>query len=165
MSMDKLINELLNLLCDLLAGQGRLLALATARRDAMKTFDIARLEALTEQQRVETQALAILDVRRKALVAQFKPLLKGAEPTVSEIARRVGEPQKTQLLALAGQIKATVEQLDRANRINATVSEAVIKGLAKVLKIVTGLAQHAGLYMRNGRKAALHGIHLLEITA
>jgi flagellar biosynthesis/type III secretory pathway chaperone len=165
MSMDKLINELLNLLSDLLAGQGRLLALATARRDAMKTFDIARLEALTEQQRVETQALAILDVRRKALVAQFKPLLKGAEPTVSEIARRVGEPQKTQLLALAGQIKATVEQLDRANRINATVSEAVIKGLAKVLKIVTGLAQHAGLYMRNGRKAALHGIHLLEITA
>ena len=28
-----------------------------------------------------------------------------------------------------------------------------------------GLAQHAGLYMRNGRKAAMHGIHLLEVTA
>ena len=29
---------------------------------------------------------------------------------------------------------------------------------------MTGLAQHAGLYMRNGRKAALKGIHLLEVT-
>ena len=35
----------------------------------------------------------------------------------------------------------------------------------KVLKVMTGLAQHAGLYMRNGRKAAIRGIHMLEITA
>ena len=68
-------------------------------------------------------------------------------------------------LALAGQIRQIAEQVERNNRINATVSEAVVKGLAKVLKVVTGLAQHAGLYMRNGRKAALHGIHLLEMTA
>ena len=58
-----------------------------------------------------------------------------------------------------------VEKVERNQRINATVSEAVVKGLAKVLKIVTGLAQHAGLYMRNGRKADLRGIHLLEVTA
>jgi hypothetical protein len=58
-----------------------------------------------------------------------------------------------------------VEQVERNTRINATISETVVKGLAKVLKVVTGLAQHAGLYMRNGRKAALHGIHLLEVTA
>lgn len=163
--MDKLVNELLQLLADLLAGQQRLLALALARRDAMRTFDIARLELLTEQQRREALALAPLDLRRRNLVYAFRPHLRGLEPTVTEIARRIAEPQKTRLLALAGQLKSTVEQLDRDNRINATVSDAVIKGLARVLKVVTGLAQHAGLYMRNGRKAALHGIHLLEITA
>jgi hypothetical protein len=58
-----------------------------------------------------------------------------------------------------------VEQLDRHTRINAKVSETVVKGLAKVLRVMTGMAQHAGLYMRNGRKAALRGIHMLEITA
>ena len=63
------------------------------------------------------------------------------------------------------QLKALVEQVERNTRINATVSETVVKGLARILKVVTGLAQHAGLYMRNGRKAALHGIHLLEVTA
>ena len=163
--MDNLVKELLKLLADVLACQQRLLAMALARREAMRAFDVERLEMLTEQQRLETQNLVALDRRRKEIVSRFKPLLKGAEATVTEISQRIGEPQKTQVLALAGAIKTTVEQLDRNNRINATVSDTVVKGLAKVLKVVTGLAQHAGLYMRNGRKAALHGIHLLEITA
>jgi len=163
--MDNVVKELLNLLSDLLACQERLLAMALARREAMRAFEVDRLEMLTEQQRLETQNLTTLDLRRKAIVSQFKPILRGVEPTVTEISKRIGEPQKTQLLALASKIKTTVEQVDRNNRINATISDTVVKGLAKVLKVVTGLAQHAGLYMRNGRKAALHGIHLLEITA
>ena len=163
--MDNVVKELLNLLSDLLACQERLLAMALARREAMRAFEVDRLEMLTEQQRLETQNLTTLDLRRKAIVSQFKPILRGVEPTVTEISKRIGEPQKTQLLALASKIQSTVEQVDRNNRINATISDTVVKGLAKVLKVVTGLAQHAGLYMRNGRKAALHGIHLLEITA
>jgi len=163
--MDNVVKELLNLLSDLLACQERLLAMALARREAMRAFEVDRLEMLTEQQRLETQNLTTLDLRRKAIVSQFNPILRGVEPTVTEISKRIGEPQKTQLLALASKIKTTVEQVDRNNRINATISDTVVKGLAKVLKVVTGLAQHAGLYMRNGRKAALHGIHLLEITA
>ena len=132
----------------------------------MRTFDVDRLEALTEQERIEVQNLAAIDRQRAGLIAQFKAVLgRGVEPTVSEIARRSGEPQKTQLLGLAAQVKTVVEQLERNNRINTAISETVVKGLAKVLKVVTGLAQHAGLYMRNGRKAALHGIHLLEVTA
>jgi hypothetical protein len=166
MCMDKLVAELLTLLSELLAGQQRLLNLALARREAMRAFDIAHMETLAGQERAEAQALAAQERRRVLLVGQFRSILgKNVEPTVSEIARRVGEPRKSQLLALAGQIKKTVEQVERHTRINATISETVVKGLARVLKVVTGLAQHAGLYMRNGRKAALHGIHLLELTA
>ena len=97
---------------------------------------------------------------------QFTNLLgRGVEIKVSEIAKRCGEPAKTELLVVAAEIKAVTEQLDRNMRVNAKISESVVKGLAKVLKVMTGLAQHAGLYMRNGRKAALRGIHMLEITA
>jgi hypothetical protein len=164
--MDKLVAELLTLLRELLAGQDRLLKLALARREAMRVFDIARLEMLAAQERTETLRMAGLDRQRQTLAGQFRAVLgKGVEPTVSEIARRVNEPVKSRLLGLAGQLKETVEQVERNTRINATISETVVKGLAKVLKVVTGLAQHAGLYMRNGRKAALHGIHLLEVTA
>jgi flagellar biosynthesis/type III secretory pathway chaperone len=164
--MDKLVNELLSLLRDLLAGQQQLLQLGLSRRDAMRTFDISRMEMLTSQEKATMDVLASLDRRRQQLTAQVRSALpRNVEPTISEIARRCQEPQKSQLLGLAAQLKETVEQVDRNTRINATISEAVIKGLAKVLKVVTGLAQHAGLYMRNGRKAAMHGIHLLEVTA
>ncbi len=165
-SVDKLVAELLMLLRELLAGQDRLLKLALARREAMRVFDIARLETLAAQERTEALRLGELDRRRQTLVGQFRAVLgKGAAPTVSEIALRANEPVKSQLLGLAAQLKETVKQVERNARINATISETVVKGLAKVLKVVTGLAQHAGLYMRNGRKAAMHGIHLLEVTA
>jgi len=164
--MDKLVAELLGLLRELLAGQDRLLKLALARREAMRAFDIGRLETLADQERAEGARMAELDRRRQGLVGQLKAALgKGVEAKVTEIARRVNEPARSQLLGLAAQLKETVEQVERSTRINATISETVVKGLAKVLKVVTGLAQHAGLYMRNGRKAALHGIHLLEVTA
>ena len=164
--MDKLITDLLSLLRDLLAGQQRLLNVALARREAMRTFDIARLEAIAIQERAETANLAALDRRRQQVTAQIRGILpQHVDATVSEVARRAAEPAKSRLLALAAQLKEAVEQVERNTRINATVSEAVVKGLAKVLKVVTGLAQHAGLYMRNGRKAAMRGIHLLEVTA
>ncbi len=163
--MDKLVLELLTLLRELLVAQERLLQMALARREAMRTFDIARLEQMAERERTEATSLGLLNCRRQLLVGQFQNLLgRNIEPTVTEIAKRVAEPQKTQLLVLAAQLKVIVEQVERNTRINATVSEAVVKGLAKVLKVVTGMAQHAGMYMRNGRKAALHGIHLLEVT-
>jgi predicted phage-related endonuclease len=164
--VEKLVTELLNLLREFLAGQERLLKLALARREAMRTFDMGRLEMLAEQERAELLKAAELDKQRAALVGRFAAVLgKGTVPTVTEIAKRVNEPTKSQLLGLAGQIREVVEQVERNTRINAKVSDGVVKGLAKVLKVVTGLAQHAGLYMRNGRKAALHGIHLLEVTA
>ena len=164
--MDKLAIELVNLLREMLITQQRILQIATSRLEAMKSFDIDRLNGLMEQERNELVRAESLETRRAALVPQFRSILGNClEPSVSEIAARCGEPIKSQLLGLAGQLKAVVEQVDRTTRINAKVSETVVKGLAKVLKVMTGLAQHAGLYMRNGRKAALKGIHLLEVTA
>jgi hypothetical protein len=163
--MDKLVADLVALLRDMLQSQQRLLQIAMLRQEAMKAFDIERLNSLHEQERVETQQAESFDIRRKTIIQQFRPILgQGVEPSVSEIARRCQDPFKTQLLVIASQLKTVVEQLARYTRINASISESVVKGLAKVLKVMTGLAQHAGLYMRNGRKAALKGIHLLEVT-
>lgn len=164
--MDKLVNELLKLLREILASQEALLRIAMARQEAMRVFDVEKLPALQEQERIEMQRGEALMQRRKMLVHQFGSVLgQGVEPTVSEIAKRCGEPAKTQLVVIASQIKTVVGELDRHTRINAKVSETVVKGLSKVMKVMTGMAQHAGLYMRNGRKAAIRGIHMLEITA
>ena len=164
--MDKLVAELLILLREILASQRRLLQIAVARQEAMRVYEIERLNALIGQEKLETQQAESFSNRRRVLMNQFTNVLgRGVEIKVSEIAKRCGEPQKTQLLVVASEIKSVTEQLDQNTRVNAKISESVVKGLAKVLKVMTGMAQHAGLYMRNGRKAALRGIHMLEITA
>ena len=163
--MDNLVLELINLLREMLLSQQRLLQIALIRQEAMRTFDIERLNALFEQEHAETQKAPSFESRRKALVEQFRQRLgQGVEPSVSEIARESPEPAKSQLLGLAAQLRDVVEQLARHTRINAKISDSVVKGLAKVLTVMTGLAQHAGLYLRTGRKAALKGVHLLEVT-
>jgi hypothetical protein len=164
--MDKVIGELLNLLREILANQQRLLQIAMARQEAMRVYDLGRLNSLTEEEKVEAQRAEGLVVRRRVVLHQLQNVLgRQVEMKVSEIAKRCGEPAKTQLLGLAAEIKTVTEELDRRTRMNAKISETVVNSLAKVLKVMTGLAQHAGLYMRNGRKAALRGIHMLEITA
>ena len=164
--MDKLVAELLILLREILASQRRLLQIAAARQEAMRVYEIEKLNALIGQEKLETQQAESFSNRRRVLMNQFTNVLgRGVEIKVSEIAKRCGEPQKTQLLVIASEIKSVTEQLDQNTRVNAKISESVVKGLAKVLKVMTGMAQHAGLYMRNGRKAALRGIHMLEITA
>lgn len=166
MSMDKLVQELLTLLREMLACQQRLLRIAGVRQDAMRAYDVERLTGLLEEERIETQRAEEYRKQREALVSKFRVALgNGVQPKVSEIAKRVEEPTKTQLLALAAELRTVTEKLERNTRINATVSEAIVKSISKVLKIVTGIAQHAGLYMRNGRKEAVRGIHLLEVTA
>ena len=163
--MDKLVTELMELLREMLGSQQRLLAIATGRREAMRAFDVERLNVLSEQEKTETDRAGDLDRKRKDVTSRLKNELgRGVPPTVTEVAKRLEDPARTQLLMLAAEVKQVVEQVDKHTRVNAKVSEAVVKGMARVLKVVTGMAQHAGLYMRNGRKAAVAGVHLLEVT-
>ena len=53
--MDKLVAELLTLLREILASQQRLLQIAVARQEAMRVYEIDRLNALVEQEKLETQ--------------------------------------------------------------------------------------------------------------
>jgi flagellar biosynthesis/type III secretory pathway chaperone len=161
--MDKLANEMTKLLAVLLAIHERLLVIATARQNAMRAFDMEALNRLLERERHELAGLESLERARLAIVAQFRQIMgKNAEPTVTQIAAGIGEPARTRLLVLSAHLKTAVEKLHRANRINSKVCQGVIKSISKVLKVITGMAQHAGLYMANGRKAAPSGVHLLD---
>lgn len=161
--MDKLVQELIELLRQMLATQERLLAIANARLEAIKTFDAGALNGLLERERVEVARAQQLDMTRANLVSRFAALFgRGVPTTTSEIASRCREPEKTQLLVIAGQLRESVEKLQRVNRINSKVSQSVVTSLSKVVQIITGVAQQAGLYMRNGRKSAIKGIHMLD---
>jgi len=163
--MDKLVAEMILLLESLLAAYTRLLAIADRRREAMGAFDTRMLNGLLEQEREEIQRCQNLEQARRTLVEKFKRELgRNIEPTTSQIARRCPEPQKSRVLVLSAQLRETMEKLARSNSINHRASQVVAGAIARVMKAVTGLTQQAGLYMRNGRKAVIRGIHVLDIA-
>ena len=163
--MDKLVAELIQLLESLVAAYTRLLVIAEKRREAMGAFDTHMLNKLLEREHDEVLRCQSLEQVRQTLVEKFKHELgRNIQPTTSEIARRCPEPLKSRILVLSGQIRETMEKLERNNRINHRAAQAVVGAIARVMKVVTGLAQHAGLYLRNGRKAAIRGIHMLDIA-
>jgi hypothetical protein len=162
--MEKLAQEMIALFQEMLAAHERQLSLAQARQAAMRAYDMPMLTGLIEREETESRNIERLDLKRKDLTSRLRRVL-GVEPTATIVSGKVAEPFKSQLLGLAGKLRMTLEQIDRINRTNAKISQAVINSLSKVLKIITGVAQHVGLYTRAGRKAALSGIHMLEITA
>lgn len=164
--MANLNDNMIELLQDMLVAHERLLSIANARYEAMRAFDMPALNALMAREQQEVQTLATLEQRRKQVMAQFRAVLgPRVEITTSEIAKRCDPQTRERMLALAGQLKSVVEQLAKINRINSKVSGSVVQSLARVVKVITGMAQHAGLYMKNGRKAALAGVHMLDATA
>lgn len=162
--MDKLVLELISLLQRLLVAQQKLLDLSTQRKNAMAAFDIEGLNAILANEERHLQLLATMEIERKALIEKFRPLMGRFQPTVTEIARRCPPQQKEQLLGLAATVRDTVEKLDRLNRINHRITQAVLQNISKVAKIVTGLATHAGLYTPRGIKAPLRGVHTLDLA-
>jgi len=163
--MDNLAAQLVELLRELLAAQERQLALATRRQDAMRSYNLEGLNAVAQRERDEVVTLENLENRRKQLLSRIQATMgRNVKVTTSEIAKRCKEPVKSQLLVVAAELRQAVAKVEAATRSNAKVSSAVVASIAKVLKIVTGVAQHAGLYMRNGRKAVLRGIHALDIA-
>lgn len=161
------LNEgMIELLQEMLHAHERILAIANARFEAMRAYDMVALNILMAREQQEISALQGLEKQRKDLMAQFRAVLgPRVEITTSEIARRADAKSRERMLALAAQLKSVVEQLARVNRINAKVSGSVVQALSRVVKVITGMAQHAGLYMKNGRKASLAGVHMLDATA
>jgi hypothetical protein len=164
MFMDKLAMEMIALLQEMLAAHERQLSLAQSRQSAMRAYDMPVLTGLIEREEVEARNIERLDLKRKDVTSRLRRAL-GAEPSATLVASKVAEPFKSQILGLAGKLRATIEQIERINRTNAKISQSVVTSLSKVLKIITGVAQHVGLYTRAGRKAAISGVHILELTA
>ena len=109
--MDKLVTELMELLREMLGSQQRLLAIATGRREAMRAFDVERLNVLSEQEKTDTDRAGDLDRKRKDVTSRLKNELgRGVPPTVTEVAKRLEDPARTQLFMLAAEVKQVVEQ-------------------------------------------------------
>ena len=162
--MEKLAQEMLAMLRATKTAHERLLAMANLKLDAMRTCNVDELLSIAERERQELLTVEQLELSRRNLMARLSTALRPLPATTSSMASQVNEPLKSQLLVAAAELRTLVEQLARVNRVTSKISLAVVHSAAKVLKVITGIAQQAGLYGRTGRKAAVQGVHLLDIA-
>lgn len=164
--MANLVEQMIVLLGDLIASHDRMYSLAMARHDAMKAYDVEAMQSLMGKEQIEAHQLAELEKRRVELIRDFRGVLgRKAVINTTEIAKHAEPEDREKLLALAGKLRESIEKLDRLNKLNGRISAAVVNSIARVLKAITGMAQHAGLYKSNGKKMAVGKIHVIDAVA
>lgn len=149
--------------------QQSLAVLLDNKLDAMRHYDLSRLEALTEneQQMVQdtlTQENRCTDLARFA-TKELVPGKRGNLATASELARACREPQRSQLLSLAAMLKQMAEKVQRLNRINSIASEKILNHFDGIFRIFAQSGCDIGLYQRAGKKAFLEQNRLVDAIA
>jgi len=149
--------------------QQSLAALLDNKLDAMRHYDLSRLEALTvnEQQLVQdtlAQENRCTDLARFA-TKELVPKKRGSLATASELAGVCREPQRSQLLSLAAMLKQMAEKVQRLNRINSIASGKILNHFDGVFRIFAQSGCDIGLYQRAGKKALLEQNRLVDAIA
>jgi hypothetical protein len=168
--------ELRALLGELVAAHESMIALNAEHRAALTAADAARLRACVEGQAAAAARLAELDARRAALVRSVvgglspqrallagppgTPGITGHELTLSQLAQRLAEPERSGVLSTAARAR---ELMGRAQRQRAALHEAsrsLLGFTTSLIAMVARAVSHTGTYTRPGAPApqTLHAV-------
>ena len=160
--MSSQVSELETLLRQMIADHHRLLSLVEKHAAAMKVFDLKAMAEQGRQQEALRMRIATAEVRRRLLVQQ---IARGAnmqgEPTLRKLVAQF--PQRAEaLLALRAELKEVVETTASRTKISGKVASAVLGHLNTVVRLLTGAAERAGLYTKQGIPRASGRIGMME---
>ncbi len=137
----KRLRDLVKLLGSLQRLQGQLLILIQSKIDAMKRADIPAMRDLNDQEQTVVKQLQERDGFRRQLMDAIGEEL-GLPPrsaralSVSQLASRLPEPARTNLLDAAGRLRGAVSQVAQANRVAGAVSREILNHLKWVFASV-----------------------------
>lgn len=147
----ELSSELAGLLGGLAAEHERLLRFAEDQRAAVRRADPTRLEQATRGQAECLQRVADLEERRRRLVetASHGELTRGAV-TLSDIAGRLSEPDRSRLLAQASRVRELIGRAQEEQRALGAVMRSLSKHMEGLMRQVARRMNPAGTYGRRG---------------
>jgi len=167
--MNEAVLGLVQSLKEELSYQQQMEALLNGKLEAMRRYDMARLEGLTvaEKRLVETERLRSAKRERWVLrlTRQFCPEIRGRLATAKEIAAKLPAPFGQEVMYLAVKLKETTERLVRLNQINASVTRKLLGHVDSIFKIVAQAGVEIGLYSRAGRQTELEHRRLIDALA
>ena len=148
----------------------RLLALAEARLKAMTERDAARLQMLLAEER--TVSLALFEEERCRQVAMIHLAGElGVAPaqipalTVSEVARRVGQPVGGRLLALRERLHKLAGATQRVNETAVKLAQRFLPFFQELLSILLGGSAGQAVYTAEGlaTRVGASGMNVVDV--
>lgn len=140
-----------SLLTDLLDVHRALLVTAEEHRAALRTADGSRVERAAERSLALHERVALLDARRRELVARHP--IPGVSPErirLSDLALSVGGAEAERLLALAEETRAVMARVNDEHRTIRAASQTLLAHLEGLMRQVGQTLSHARTYSRKG---------------
>jgi methyl-accepting chemotaxis protein len=133
-----------------------MLACLGRNREAIRRADMDAIKAVCEEQNAIVQRLAELEKSRLVLVGRLTQHLQPQAETplsMRQIAEAVDEPAGRRLSALAGQLRAAVDEVRAASAVLKAAGEALARHMSGLMQTVQSALTRAGVYSPRGRLA------------
>ena len=147
--------------------QQQLAVLLENKLDAMRRYDVRRLEGLAEAEKQLLEKMQVVAVKRRhAAETLTKQLLGqlGRPATAKELAAASDEPVRSQLFSLSGLLAQECEKVQRLNRINDIASRKMLGHVDQVFRVIAKTEHDVGLYSRSGRRPTLEQNRIFDTT-
>jgi hypothetical protein len=139
-----------------LDGHKQLLACIERGREAVREADMEAIKRICTEENAIAQQLAELEKGRLVVVGRMTEAIhpQAAAPlSVSQITEVIDEPAGRRLSAVAGQLRATVEDVRKASAVVRGAAEALGRHMAGLMQTVHSALTRAQVYSHRGRLA------------
>ncbi|MCP4707763.1 MAG: flagellar protein FlgN [Planctomycetes bacterium] len=167
--MANAVEQLIVAMQDELQGHKKLSAVLDNKLDAMRHFDVSRLESLRQSEQRLLDSVRMIGQRRMEALnraaVQLYPQQRARFMTAKELAAAAAEPERCKLLTLAAMLKEVAENIQRLNRINAVATKKVLGHFDHIFNIIAQSGRDIGLYGRAGKKSIMEQNRLVDAIA
>lgn len=160
--MSRQLVELESILRQLIDEHRRLLKQMDAQQTAMRSFNLAELDQLANQQEGSRLRIAALETRRRNTAGQIaRGLNIAGDLSLTKLAQFY--PQRMhELMRLRDELKEVIAQITARTHVAGRLAGAVLGHLNTAVRLLAGAVEQAGLYTRQGVPRVSSRIGVME---
>lgn len=163
------VEQLIEAMNQELQCQRELAGLLENKLDAMRRYDVRRLDSIAANEHRLIDNLHANSQRRNTAVGcvaqQLFDRSTGSLPTARQIAEKTSAVNGDKILALTAMLKDVTKTVKRLSGINATASQKMLGHFDHIFRIIAQSGRDIGLYGRAGTKFHLEQNRLFDALA
>lgn len=166
--MDELLSQLVEQMQSLLETHQSLLTLVRRKQEAMRLGQADLVSETCTLENEHLQRIAELEKQRQQIVGHITESLApdAAEPLrLQQIAERVDEPRRGQLLVLHQQMRQTMQTIQRENDVSRRAAEGLLRHMQGIVQQVTQVMGAATYGRRGAVTPESASVHSISVTA